>query len=182
MPTPDTAPNSAYDKLTVRLHWATAALVTLLWIMGQTTGWLPRGPLRVDVWSIHILLGLALACVLIWRIVWRLGPGRALPAADRGLLNVLAKITHYLLYLLLVAVVALGIVNAFAHAFPLFNAWAFPGIGDKDFRGMINHWHKLAANGVAIVALAHAVAALVHHYILKDGVLRRMSPWFGPRD
>jgi cytochrome b561 len=176
MPSPATTNDvvAHYDPVTIRLHWATAGLASLLWVMGQTTGWLPRGPLRVNVWSVHILLGVCLALVLVARIVWRGRSGRRLPAAHGGLLQVLAKGTHYLLYLLLIAVVGLGLTNAFAHAFPMFNAWALPGIGDKDFRHMVNHWHELAANAVMIVALLHAAAALFHHYVLRDGVLDRM--------
>jgi cytochrome b561 len=34
----------------------------------------------------------------------------------------------------------------------------------------------LAANAIMIVTALHAVAALFHHYVLRDGVLRRMLP------
>jgi cytochrome b561 len=176
-----TAANSAdefYDPVTRGLHWATATLIIVLWVMGRTTGWLPRGPARVDVWSVHVLLGVTLACVLVARIAWRIGPGRSLPPTDNGLLNVVAKATHYVLYALLIAVVALGITNAFAHGFPMFNLWKLPGGGDKAFTHMINGWHDLAANILVAVALLHAVAALFHHYLLKDGVLARMAPTF----
>lgn len=176
VPSPHHAPVAFHDAVTRRLHWATALLVTVLWIMGQTTGWLPRGPARVDVWSVHILLGFTLAGVIVARIVWRLRRG-ALPSSGHGLLDIAAKIVHAVLYVLLVAVVTLGVINVFVHGFPLFNAWTFPG-ADKELRGFINHWHKLAANAIAIVALLHAVAALVHHYVLKDEVLVRMAPWF----
>jgi cytochrome b561 len=166
-----------HDAVTRRLHWATALLVSVLWIIGQTTGWLPRGPARVDVWSVHVLLGFGLACVIVARIVWRLRQG-ALPSTGHGLLVAsAAKIVHAVLYVLLVAVVTLGVINVFVHGFPLFNTWTFPG-ADKELRGFINHWHKLAANAIAIVALLHALAALVHHYVFRDEVLARMAPVF----
>jgi cytochrome b561 len=126
------------------------------------------------------VFGFTLACVIVARIVWRLGWGRALPAADHGLFRIAAKSVHLLLYVLLVVVVTLGVINVFVHGFPLFNTWTFPG-ADKELRGVINHWHKLAANTVVIVALLHAIAALFHHYVLKDGVLGRMSPMFRAR-
>lgn len=165
-----------YDAITIRLHWITAALVVLLWTIGRVTPFLPRGPLRIDVWSVHMLLGLTLAIVLIARIGWRLTRGRRLPPAERGIRHLLATATHGLLYLLLVAVVALGITNAFAHGFPLFNLWHFPKFGDADFGRAINGWHNLAANVIAAVALFHATAALFHHHVVRDGVLRRMWP------
>ncbi len=165
-----------YDAMTIRLHWATAMLVALLWIMGQTADWFPRGPLRLDYWSLHVLLGFALLVVLGWRIIWRARGGRTLPAADHGLLQAAATATHYLLYALLVTVVILGVVNAFVRGFSMFGLFHLPQIGDPELKRPINRWHELAANAVLCVALFHAAAALVHHYVWRDGLIRRMMP------
>ncbi|MBZ6078773.1 cytochrome b [Microvirga puerhi] len=164
-----------YDRMTIALHWITAALVVVLWIFGQTADLFPRGPLRTGVWSLHVTLGFALALVLIFRVFWRAGPGRALPAADPGLLHLIAKVTHYLLYLLLGVAVVLGIANAFVRGYNLFGLWTLPQLGDPALRRPITGWHELAANGIMIVALIHAGAALMHHYLWKDGVLQRMA-------
>jgi cytochrome b561 len=176
MRSPDPAAREVYDKTTIGLHWATAFLVVILWLMGRTTGFLPRGPLRVDVWSAHVLLGFTLAAVIVARIFWRLAYGRRLPPADRGALQLVATAVHGLLYALLLTVATLGVINVFAHAFPLFNLWHFPAIGSGDFAREINGWHNLAANVIAALALCHAAAALFHHYVIKDRLLDRMSP------
>jgi cytochrome b561 len=165
-----------YDKTTIRLHWATAALVSILWLMGRTIGFMPRGPLRIDMWSVHVVLGTALACVLIARIIWRATNGRKLPSIDHSTLHLLSRAVHWLLYLLLATVVVLGVINVFTHAFPFFNVFRFPKIGTGDLRMKINHWHDLTANIIMAVALLHATAALLHHYVIKDSVLRRMWP------
>jgi cytochrome b561 len=165
-----------YDKVTIRLHWATALLVAILWLMGRTTGFLPRGPLRIDIWSVHILLGFTLAGILIARLVWRATKGRRLRPEDRGVSYLLAAITHGLLYLLLLAVVTLGVINVRAQAFPLFNVWSFPRLGQDDFRHQVNAFHNIVANIVIAMALLHASAALFHRFVLKDAVLRRMWP------
>jgi cytochrome b561 len=178
---PVDAQGDSYDAVTIRLHWATALLVVLLWSIGRLTPFLPRGPLRIDIWSVHVLLGFTLAAVLIARIAWRLTRGRRLPPAEHGIRHLLATATHGLLYLLLVTVVGLGVTNVFAHAFPLFNIWHFPMLGDAGFGRMINGWHNLVANLIALVALFHAAAALLHHYAVGDGVLRRMWPGIAER-
>jgi cytochrome b561 len=163
-----------YDTITIVLHWATVSLVVVLWILGQTSDWWPRGPIRGTSWSLHVTLGFVLAAVLLIRIIWRLGPGQALPSPDSGILRILARGTHLLLYGLLLIVVGLGIANAFVRGYNLFEVMALPQIGDRALRRPLTQWHGLAANAILIVALLHAAAGVFHQYILKDRLLWRM--------
>ncbi len=73
-------------------------------------------------------------------------------------------------------VVGLGVVNAFVRGYNLFDIMSLPQLGDRALRRPITHWHGLAANILLGLALFHAAAALVHHYLWKDGVLGRMVP------
>jgi cytochrome b561 len=58
-------PPKVYDRTTIALHWATAILVAIQFLIGRTTNFLPRGPFRVDIWSMHVLFGFALAGVVV---------------------------------------------------------------------------------------------------------------------
>jgi cytochrome b561 len=165
------APLGSYDRHTIGLHWATAVLVAIQFVIGKTTPLLPRGPLRVDIWSMHIVLGFVLASVIAAGSLWRLRR-RAAPAAEHGILQVVATATHRLLEALLITIVALGILNVFAHAFPLFNIMHFPRLGGLQFMRRINAWHELVADTLVAIALLHGGAALFHHYVLKDNILR----------
>ena len=165
-----------YDRTTIALHWITATSVAILWIIGQTADWFPDGPVNTAYWSVHVVLGFVLAAVLAWRLLWRTSGGRRLPAADTGALHVFAKTTHYLLYGLLLVVVGLGIVNAFVRGYNLFDLVHLPQVGDRAWRRPITDWHGLAANILLGLALFHAAAALVHHYLWHDHVLGRMVP------
>ncbi len=165
---------SHYDQTTIRLHWATAILVVTLWIIGQTASWLPRGALRLDYWSIHVVLGFVLALLLIGRLVWRSSGGRRLPPSEKGLLHFIAEATHVLLYLLLVIVVGLGVINAFVRGYSLFGWVSLPQIGERTLGRPLTGLHGLSSNILLGLALLHALAALGHHYVLRDGVLRRM--------
>jgi cytochrome b561 len=40
----------------------------------------------------------------------------------------------------------------------------------------MEYFHMTFANALVILAAAHALVAVVHHFILRDGVLRRMLP------
>lgn len=165
-----------YDPATIRLHWATAVLVALLWIIGQTADWIPDGHVNNAYWSVHVVLGFGLVLLVLWRIVWRSAGGRRLAPADTGLLQAAAKTTHYALYLLLLIVLALGVANAIVRGYKLFDITSLPQFGNKALRRPITHWHSLAANILLGLAFLHAAAALTHHYIIRDNVLRRMLP------
>ena len=171
-----TVTGTVYDSTTILLHWLTAASVAVLWIAGQTADWIPDGPANTAVWSVHVVLGFVLAAILAWRVGWRASGGRRLPPADRGALQAFAKLTHYLLYALLLIVVALGVVNAFVRGYNLFDLVSLPQVGDRAWRRPITHWHGLVANILLGLALFHAAAALVHHYLWRDAVLKRMLP------
>ncbi|TLU70607.1 hypothetical protein FE263_21210 [Lichenicoccus roseus] len=101
-----------YDSTTIALHWVTAVLVAAQWLGAQVIDWFPRGPLRVDMRSVHICLGLLLAILLACRLTWRATRGRRLPAAGRGLLHGVARATHWLLYGLMAAMLVVGMALA----------------------------------------------------------------------
>jgi cytochrome b561 len=168
-----------HDPVTIALHWVTAALVVALWTIGQTVDVFPNGPLRIDYRSVHILLGVILAVVVLGRLAWRLARRAELPPIDDGLLLVIARVTHWALYALLVVTVGLGGPYAWARGDSIFNVFTIPQMvpGDRALAHQIGDWHALAANALLIVAGVHAAAALFHHYILRDETLRRMLPW-----
>jgi cytochrome b561 len=172
-----------HDRMTIFLHWVTAALVAALWTIGQTVDVFPNGPLRVDYRSIHIMLGAILAVVILARLAWRLARRVDLPPIDHGLLLVIARVTHWTLYALLVVAVGLGVPYTWARGDSIFNVLTIPQMvpGDRALAHQIGDWHALAANALLIVAGVHAAAALFHHCILRDETLRRMLPWELPR-
>lgn len=165
-----------YDGLTIALHWATAGLVVLLWVIGLTADWLREGAVQTAYWSTHVVGGFLLAGVLAWRLIWRRTGGRRLPPADAGLLHIAAKYTHYGLYVLLFTVVTLGIINAFVRGYGLYGLVHLPQLGDRVWRHAVTDWHGLAANILLALVGVHAGAALLHKYDWHDAVPRRMGP------
>lgn len=167
-----------YDGASIFLHWITAALVVILWTLGQTIDFFPKGSPKIDARSTHFLLGAALGIVLLVRVWWRATAGRSLPLAGSGWLGVAAKVVHYGLYALVGATVVLGILNAWQRGDIVFNLFTIPKLvpGDLALKRTLEELHGDFADVVLIVAGLHAAAALVHHYLLRDTVLRRMLP------
>jgi cytochrome b561 len=167
-----------YDPTAIRLHWATAVLVTLLWGVGQGIDLFPAGLARMNVRSVHIVLGFALACVLAWRLWWRATRTRRLGRTPDGPGLVASKAVHASLYLLLTAEVVLGLLNAWARGDKLFGWFKISplAVAGLDLRHRIGELHAVGANTLLAVAGLHAAAALVHHFVLRDGTMARMLP------
>ena len=178
MDTRTSATATRYDTRTVVLHWLTALLVVALWAVGQTIDAFPKGAPRITARSLHIAGGALLALLLVVRIIWRADPRSVrLPPADTGWLGKLATLTHFVLYGLLCAAVLAGLASTWVRGDNLFNLVTLPAVdpGNRDLRETVEELHELSANLLLVVACLHALAALVHHAVWRDGVLRRMG-------
>jgi cytochrome b561 len=171
----------AYDSRSIALHWLTAALVGFLWTLGQCIDFFPKDAPRMGARSVHIAAGAALAVVLGVRVLWRLRGARRLPA-DPGLAGRAAVGMHYLLYALLVVAVGLGFGCVWMRGDTLFNLFTVPAFdpGNEALPDEAVDVHGFVANALLAIAGLHAAAAVFHHRVLKDGVMRRMWPSLSP--
>jgi cytochrome b561 len=167
-----------HEAMTIALHWITALLVVVLWTIGQTMHFVPNGPLKVDYRSVHITCGVVLGVVLVVRLAW-LTRWQSLPPIGHGVLLVIARVTHWLLYALLFITVGLGVAYLWVRGDSIFNVFAVPALdpGNRALVRQVGGWHALAANTLLIVAGVHAAAGLLHHFVLRDATLRQMLPW-----
>jgi len=90
-------------------------------------------------------------------------------------MGAVAILGHLGLYALLIAVVSLGLADAFVRGYNIFGLVTLPQLGDPSLRRPINGWHGLAANTIAAIALLHAMVSLFHQYVLKNRLLARMG-------
>jgi len=171
---------TAYDGVAITLHWATALLVIVQFAMAVTWDWFAK-PTRQGMESVHISLGVLLTAVILARIVWRWLPGHQLSSLQAGWVKLASKAVHYLLYLLLLAQAGLGFAFRWAQGHPVsfFGLFGIPGpFGElaRPERRQLHELHEWGGWAIVIIALLHALAALYHHYVLKDRVLKRMLP------
>lgn len=165
-----------YDVVTRTLHWLTFLLVVLLWILGQTIDLFPRDAGRPEARSVHIVLGVVLAGVIVIRLMWRKTVwGRRQPVR-KGLGDLAAQAVHIGLVVLLIATVALGLLNVVVRGDAVFTWVKVPALvpGWPELRHIAGEAHEWSANLLLAIAGLHAAAALGHRFVLRDRVLRRM--------
>lgn len=168
-----------YDRVAIALHWATAFLVIANFTLAQTWDWFAK-PVKGLMEDTHMSFGVLLAAAVIARLVWRWLPGHQLSSLEAGWVRLVSKATHYLLYGLLVIEAGLGFAFRWGAGRPMefFGLGILPLTGaiDKALRHDLREIHEKIGWAIIILALIHALAALYHHYALKDRVLERMLP------
>jgi cytochrome b561 len=177
---PQAAGIHRHDSLTIVLHWLTAFLVLANFLLAEFWDYFPR-PTHHLMIMVHMSFGLLLAAVIALRLFWRLRPGRTFFDDGNDLLNRAARLMHRLLYILLVAEIALGFLTRWTdnQALSFFGLMIIPspfGTFSKATGQFTQEVHDITAWTIIVLAGMHAAAALFHHYLLKDGVLRRMLP------
>jgi cytochrome b561 len=171
---------TAYTPTAKALHWLVVALLAVQYV----TAWLMphigrRTPPSAMV-DLHLSLGLVILLVMLMRLAYRLR--HPVPPAATGAPweRLLARITHGLIYLILLVAPFLGWASASAHhlSVSLFGLISLPDLVAPGTR-----WAHEAGDvhGTAMWALLwlvglHAAAALYHHLVRRDGTLQRMLP------
>lgn len=174
-----------YDNVAITLHWVTAMLVVIQFALAMVWDEFPK-PTQEAMQSVHVSLGVLMTAVILMRIVWRLIPGHQVSSLDLGWLRLASKGVHYLLYLLLIAQATTGFLFRWSQGHPVsfFGLFGIPSpfpVFDKGARHQLHGLHDKIGWAIVIIAFAHALAALYHHYGLKDRVLTRMLPGDGQR-
>jgi cytochrome b561 len=154
---------TGFNRTQIGLHWAVAALLVVEFashegIKPAFRAVMQGQDLAVGLGAnLHIYTGFALLVLVAWRLVLRLQRGTPdLPEGNPSWMEWASKLTHWAIYALLFAIPVTGIW-----------AWYGPNHEMGDLHEML--WTV----GWMLVAL-HTVAALYHHYVLKDGLIKRM--------
>lgn len=183
MPLRNTAEN--YGSLAKLLHWSILLLIIVQYFLAESADELPDGPGKLQLIGQHKSLGIVLLLLAVARIAWKLA-NRGLPApVGEGLVKKAAAAGHGLLYLLILVQPLSGWAMSSAAGYPVsvFGAFKMPALvgANPELHEFLEDTHEALFYALVAVAVLHAAAALYHHFVLKDGVLRRMSPFGGRR-
>ena len=159
------------------LHWLIAFALAAELALGFG---MPKDASGFALYQLHKSLGITILLLTLVRIGWRFA--RPAPAAlQGGFQGLLVKAGHLALYAFMLAAPLTGwaIVSTAPIDVPtlLYGVVPWPHLPLAD---SLNHTleeaHELIAFGGMALFVGHVLAALYHHYLLKDATMVRMSP------
>jgi cytochrome b561 len=172
-------PEARYGAGAIGLHWIMAALIVFVGGLGLLFEQIPRES-RLFWINIHAVFGLCILILVVARMIWRrthVPPD--LPGEIGEFTRRTSHAAHLLLYVLMFVIPLVGIVAFVWHARVLnlgFVQFAFPIASDRNVFEPAENLHELLAYILFGLVGIHLLAALWHHFIRRDGVLRRMLP------
>jgi len=162
------------------LHWLIVALIIVQFTLALMADEM-HGMQKLATLARHKSFGITILALAALRLAWRwLNPTPDLPPTLKPYERTLARVTHALLYVLLFAMPLSGWMMSSARGFPVswFGFFQLPDLVPKNkalYEALLDTHGVLACVLVAVVVL-HVAAALKHHFVLRDDVLRRMLP------
>ncbi len=157
-----------------------ALIVIGLLAVGFYMGELKSSPFKLQIYGLHKSFGMLVLALVILRVFWRFvsRPPISLPSHARWE-KLLAHLVHILLYAGMVGMPLTGWLMSSAgdfpvHIFGLFEAPHIVGKNEAIFRATRELHETFGYMLLAAVGL-HFAGALKHHFIDRDGTLRRMG-------
>ncbi len=171
-----------YGSLAIAMHWLMVLLLIAVYAAINLHDIAPKGSdLRADLKLWHFVLGLGVLVLVLARAGLRLTSGAApviTPPPPRWQ-ALSAQALHLALYVFMAAMPLLGWLAVSAKGAPVvFVGLHLPPLiaQDKELYDWLKEVHEaIGTAGYYLIGL-HAVAALIHHYVMRDNTLQRMLP------
>jgi cytochrome b561 len=160
------------------LHWSVAILLVCLVIAGLTFTEMENGPERTRLRDIHKSVGLLVLALMTVRVLWKFG--NVAPADPTGTPRwqaLAAQLVHWGLYAAIFFQITVGLLVAGQQPISFFGLFEFGPLLSRN-REQHEFFEELHETGWVIIATlvgVHVLAALYHHFVKKDGVLKRMT-------
>ena len=168
-------------------HWLIAALILAQFVIGSVAEEMKLTPAKLDLFVWHKSIGVTIFLLAVLRLLWRLGnPPPAMPAGTSRWEQRLAALGHWALYVLMFAVPISGWLVSDASRVP-FKAFFLLPMPDmietsRSLQEAAEEVHEVLTMTLLVIAIVHIAAALRHHFLLQDDVLRRMLTGRRSRD
>lgn len=166
-----------FGLVAIILHWLVAVLMIGLTVLGLYMVALPIGIEKLKLYGWHKEYGYLVLALVIIRLLWRLiskTPDLAIPAWEAFA----ARMVHWIFYGLMFALPITGWLLTSAAGLPasFFGLLTLPTLvaPNDELRQLFQDIHKWLGYVLLVFIALHTLAALKHHFVDKDNILRRM--------
>ena len=171
-----------YTLPAIFFHWVIALLIVGTFTMGLVMTDIPGiTPTKLKYFSWHKWAGVTVLLLAVLRLLWRLAnKAPVYPDSMPGWQKWAAHGLHAALYVCIFAVPLSGYFYTLSAGVPVvyFGLFKLPVLIDAnpELKPVLKAVHYWLNMGMAAAVALHVAAALKHHFIDRDGVLKRMLP------
>ena len=169
---------TAYGLPSKILHWSLAFLILGMLGVGLYMVDLPKTPERFPFYLYHKSTGVVVLLLVTLRVLWRwknIAPD--LPKDMPRWQLKAAHVTHTLLYITMFAAPISGITMSLlgGHSISFYGIFTIPALQKVSWAAHLGHTvHELLIYFWVLLLAMHIGAALYHHFVRRDDVLKRM--------
>jgi len=173
-----------YTGTAIALHWLAGVLILCGFALGLWLKDLPVSPQMLRLYGYHKWFGITVFLLALLRLIWRHTYPAPLPVAMPEWQRRAATATHALLYAFMLVIPLSGWIYSSATGVQVVYLGLVPLPDlvpkDKSLATVLKAVHITLNYTLLALVAVHAGAALKHHWVDRDDVLRRMLP-FLPR-
>ena len=171
-----------YLKSQKIIHWLMAIAIMIDLNVAQKFGGEMELWDRLESRADHATMGLIITFLLVLRIILRYRYGApSLPSSMSKWQVRAANAGHYGLYILMAVLVTTGIISATYASDPIivFSSYdlAF-ATHNASFFKIVRGIHEFCTNAIIALIVIHILAAIYHHFVLKDSTTSNMSKFW----
>lgn len=174
-------PRAGYAPVHKFVHWLTAVIILGMIPVGIVMTEIGNGPLKNNLYELHKSFGIIVLALALLRVAVVLRYGLPAPEPTLSpLQRIVSRSVHYLIYALLFIAPLLGFIGTSMCCAPVNLFWMIPVPpslpGGFETAKFVLGLHTIATYSLAVLVATHVGAALLHTFVLRDGVIWRMLP------
>lgn len=171
-----------YGIIAIIFHWFMALLIIGMLSLGIYMVDLPVGLQKIKLYGVHKEFGVLVLMLVTLRVAWRLSNiVPFLPAHLPNWQKLAARMSHFLLYVLMFAMPMTGWLLSSAAGFPVsfFGLFLLPNLlsPNENLRFLFTETHKWLGFGFIALIGVHVAAVLQHYVMYRENILKRILPW-----
>ncbi len=183
MPIPLRNTATTWGVVAQLLHWLVVAAILLQFVWAWRIDETESVRQEFALVNQHKSIGMTILALAALRLLWRLFSRQpSSPAVMAGWERTAAAVSHWTLYALIFAIPLSGwaYTSAAGYGAEFFSLIDIPDFvpASEELEARFRDTHEFLVRLLLAVTALHAGAALRHHFLLRDDVLKRMVPFW----